>query len=186
MADYEVKSGVLLDLVMVLTPLSLLSFGGGPAILSGIHTEAVTVRGWLSEAEFVNLFAISRAAPGPGLMLSTLLGWKLSGWIGAMVATLALFVPSSLVFYTALKVTNAYRSRRWYRVMRQGLATVSVGLMIASCVILFRMADGGFLGALIILISLATMQLLPRIPTILLLSAGATTSIVWSGFAQLP
>ena len=167
----------LVGLVVVLTPLSLLSFGGGPSILAGLHAEAVSQRGWLTEAEFLDLFAISRAAPGPGLMLSTLIGWKLSGWIGAAVATVALFVPSSIVFYAALRVTNAHRDRHWYRAARHGLATVSVGLMIASCAILFRLAHGGAAGPLIIALALGLLHVFPRVPTIAVLLMGTAVAI---------
>ena len=84
----------LLGLILVFVPLSLLSIGGGPSILAGIE-NAVGARQWMSERDFLDLFAIARAAPGPGVLLVTLVGWKVAGISGAVVASLALFPPRS-------------------------------------------------------------------------------------------
>src|SRR5215831_7455519 len=77
----------LLALVLVFVPLSLLSIGGGASLLADMEHQSVGVQGWTTPREFADLFAISRAAPGPGTMLSTLIGWKAGGWAGAVTAT---------------------------------------------------------------------------------------------------
>ena len=101
-----------LALMAVFVPFSLTSIGGGPSVFAGIQHQAVDVHHWVSAREFVDLFAISRAAPGPGSMLVTLIGWKVAGWWGALVATLALFVPSSLLCYGVARVWNRHRGQR--------------------------------------------------------------------------
>jgi len=102
---------ILLALVLVFVPLSLLSIGGGASLLADMEHQSVTVRGWTSPREFADLFAISRAAPGPGTMLAVL---RISPggpavWAAAVVATvllllwprlhpLALFATSGALF----------------------------------------------------------------------------------------
>ncbi|MBV8122145.1 MAG: chromate transporter, partial [Alphaproteobacteria bacterium] len=76
----------LLTLVLVFVPLSLLSIGGGASLLADMEYQSVTIHGWTTPREFADLFAISRAAPGPGTMLSALIGWKAAGWGGAVTA----------------------------------------------------------------------------------------------------
>ena len=71
---------VLLALIFVFGPLSLLSIGGGASLLAEIEHQAVGVHHWTTQRQFADLFAISRAAPGPGTMLSALIGWKVAGW----------------------------------------------------------------------------------------------------------
>ena len=88
---------VLLALLAVFVPLSFASIGGGTSILAGIQHQAVDVHHWVTSREFVDMFAISRVAPGPGSMLTTLIGWHIAGWSGALVATLALCSPSWLL-----------------------------------------------------------------------------------------
>ena len=58
----------LLALVLVFVPLSLLSIGGGASLLADMEHQSVGVHGWTTPREFADLFAISRAAPGPGTM----------------------------------------------------------------------------------------------------------------------
>jgi chromate transporter len=55
----------LLGLFIVFAPLSLLSFGGGQAIVTDIQYQTVEVHGYLTNQQFADLFAVSRAAPGP-------------------------------------------------------------------------------------------------------------------------
>jgi chromate transporter len=84
----------LLGLVLVFAPLSALSFGGGQAIIADMQHQTVA-QGWLSDTEFADLFAISRAAPGPSTLISALIGWQVAGLVGALVATLAMYAFSS-------------------------------------------------------------------------------------------
>ncbi|MGH7004042.1 MAG: chromate transporter, partial [Alphaproteobacteria bacterium] len=93
----------LVTIALVFIPFSLTSIGGGGAIVAGIQHETVVVHAWLNSRDFLDVFAVSRAAPGPGMMLATVIGWKVAGWLGALVATLALFIPSSLLCYCVFK-----------------------------------------------------------------------------------
>src|SRR2546423_15207141 len=103
----EGDGNVLLALFAVFAPLSLLSFGGSNAVLADIAQQSVAVHGWVSEREFADFFALSRAAPGPGSMLVALIGWKVAGLSGALVATASLYLPGAVLVYGA--------SRGWRR-----------------------------------------------------------------------
>lgn len=89
----------LIGLILVFAPLSLLSFGGGQAIMADVKYQTVDVYGWLSDGQFTDLFAISRASPGPGTLIAALIGWQVDSLAGALVAVLAIYIPSSLVVY---------------------------------------------------------------------------------------
>src|ERR1700684_4658936 len=79
---------------------------------------------WFPPQEFVELFALARITPGPGSMLATLIGFKVAGLAGAAVATLALFVPSSVLCFLVARVWNRYRGRPWPQAFEAGLAPV--------------------------------------------------------------
>lgn len=131
----------LLALVLVFAPLSLVSLGGGPSIFAEMQRQSVEVHGWLTDAQFVDLFAISRAAPGPGSLIAALVGWQAAGFAGALVAALALYVPSSLLL---LGIGHWWRRRGdspVRRVVERGLAPIAVGLIFAGVVTLLQ-ADG--------------------------------------------
>ncbi|SFJ41317.1 chromate transporter [Phyllobacterium sp. CL33Tsu] len=173
----------LIAIALVFIPFSLTSIGGGSAIVAGIQHEAVTVHGWVSSREFLDLFAVSRAAPGPGMMLATVIGWRVAGWLGAAIATLALFVPSSMLCYAVFKLTNNHRQKRWHRAMREGLAPVGIGLIIAGIISLFRLSHGGPSAIAIIGLAAAIFLWMPRFPVLgVLVLGGLVAALAATGF----
>jgi len=133
----------LLALVVVFVPLSLLSIGGGASLLADMEHQSVTVHGWTTPREFADLFAISRVAPGPGTMLAALIGWKVAGWAGAVVATVALYLPSSLVVYGAARLWGRCRGSVWHAAVERGLAPVAAGLLLSGGIAVLRISPGG-------------------------------------------
>ena len=135
----------LLALILVFSPLSILSIGGGQATIPEIQHQTVMVHGWLTNDEFADLYAIARAAPGPSTLIVALIGWQVAGFLGALVATLAIFVPSSIVMYAASSwwLRNEHSAIR--KAIEQGLAPVAVGLIFAGMVIVLRAAHAGLL-----------------------------------------
>ena len=133
----------LLALVLVFAPLSLLSIGGGASLLADMEHQSVTVHGWTTAREFADLFAISRAAPGPGTMLSTLIGWKAAGWAGALTATVALYLPSSLLVYGAARLWGRWRGSVWPAAVERGLAPIAAGLVLSGGIAVLRVSPGG-------------------------------------------
>jgi chromate transporter len=128
----------LAELTLVFLPLSLVSIGGGPAVLAEMQHQAVAIHGWMTEREFLDLFAISRAAPGPGALIATLIGWKAAGWVGAVTVSIAFFVPTSLVAYGMAYVWNRWPSRMLQRTVEAGFAPIAPGLVLASAYIMLE------------------------------------------------
>jgi chromate transporter len=163
----------LLALALVFGPLSLLSIGGGASLLAEIEHQAVGIHHWTTRREFADLFAISRAAPGPGTMLSTLIGWKIAGWRGALTATVALYLPSSLLVYGAARVWGRWRGSPWHAAVERGLAPIAAGLVLAGGLAVLQVSGGAAVWATTIA---ATLVLLywPRLnPLILFALSGA-------------
>jgi len=133
----------LIALVLVFAPLSLLSIGGGASLLAEIEHQSVSVHAWTTQREFADLFAISRAAPGPGTMLSTLIGWKVAGLPGALTATVALYLPSSLLVYGAARLWGRWRGSVWHSAIERGLSPIAAGLILAGGIAVLRVSPGG-------------------------------------------
>ncbi len=125
-------SQTLMDLAVIFTQLSVLAFGGGNTILPEMQRQVVEVHQWMTAAEFSALFALGQAAPGPNLMVVTLVGWHVAGVWGLLVATLAKFGPSSLVTIAMLHVWQRLSDRPWLRHVQAGLLPVTTGLVAAS------------------------------------------------------
>ena len=131
----------LLVLVLVFAPLSLMSFGGGQAIIADMQHQTVDIHHWMTGPEFADFFALSRAAPGPSTLISALIGWKVAGPLGAIVAMLAIYIPSSLVVYGAVRWWHASNDSPWRGALERGLAPVAVGLVFAGAVAVMQAAQ---------------------------------------------
>lgn len=131
----------LTQLAIDLLPLSLLSVGGAMAVLPEMQRSVVEVHGWMTAAQFSELFGLANASPGPNVIVGTLIGWQVAGVPGALVATAALCVPSSLLTFAAFRVWERFRGKAWVRMIEQGLAPITVGLVLASGFLITRGAD---------------------------------------------
>ncbi len=161
-----------LSLILVFVPFSLVSIGGGASIFAGVQHQAVDVRQWVTAREFVDLFALSRAAPGPGSMLITLIGWKVAGLSGAFVATAALFVPSSVLCYVLARVWNAHRGKPWHKSLETGLAPIGTGLILAGVIAIMRITGAGAASWIAAGAAALVLAAWPRLHPIMLLAAG--------------
>jgi chromate transporter len=137
------REGSLLAIIAVLAPLSLVSIGGASSVYAPLQHQTVEVLQWLTPQEFIELFAIARVTPGPGTMLATLIGFKVAGLPGAAVATLALFVPSSVMCFLVAQVWSRYRGRPWHQAFEKGLAPIGIGLMFAGVLAMLRLGASG-------------------------------------------
>jgi chromate transporter len=121
--------------------LSLLAVGGGNAAIPEMHRQAVEVLGWMTDHQFADLFAIAQVAPGPNIIIVTLIGFHVAGIAGAIVATLAMCGPTSLLAYGMGHVWRRFEYAQWRVAIQSGLVPVSVGLIAASALILAQAAD---------------------------------------------
>jgi chromate transporter len=144
---------LLIQIARVFAVLSLVSIGGANAVLPEIRRQVVDVQGWMNDAVFANLFAISHAAPGPNIILVSLIGWQLAGLAGLLDATLAIMIPSCSLAFLAGRAVNRWSDRCWIGLLKEGLVAVALGLILASGISMMRTADHD---AMTTAISLAT------------------------------
>ena len=137
----KTDSATLLTLLLHFGLLSIAAIGGGNSAIPEIHRQAVEVSGWLTEREFADLFAISNAAPGPNFMISTLIGYHVAGPIGALVATLGMCGPSSVLAYYVSGTWEKFKYARWRMAIQTGLIPISIGLIGSAGIIVAQAAD---------------------------------------------
>jgi chromate transporter len=178
-----VRDNILLNLVVVLAPLSIAAIGGATGIYAPLQHQAVEVRQWLTPREFLDLFAIARVTPGPSSMLATLIGWKVAGLAGAVVATLALYIPSSALCYAVAQVWHRHRGKGWHTALERGLAPVGAGLIFAGLLAILRLSDAGPVTFAIVAVVAALLTWRPRLHPFPLLLGGAAVVLAarWTG-----
>ena len=125
--------------------LSLFAIGGGNATVPEMQRHAVEVAHWMTARQFADIFAIAQAAPGPNFLVSTLIGYHVAGFPGALIATFSLCGPSSVLAYFVSGTWERFRYARWRMAIQSGLVPISVGLIGASGVIVAQSADHHFL-----------------------------------------
>jgi|SRR5882672_6714031 len=123
---------ILAELAVRFSALSLVAIGGINAILPEIHRVVVDVEHWMGSAEFAELFALAQLAPGPNAMVVALVGWKVAGIAGALVATLAACGPSSLACYIAWHWADRLQQSKVRAMVQRALAPLAIGLITAS------------------------------------------------------
>lgn len=168
---------VLLQLFWLFALLSMLAFGGGAGVMPDIQRAAVDTYHWMTPGEFLDMFAISRAAPGPGSLIVLLIGQKAAGLPGAAVSFVAMFLPSCVVMHFVARFWHRAAHSAWRDVVEKALAPVAIGLTFASGLALMRATEDGILPYLIT-IGGAGVFAFTRIGPLWMLGAGAATMLL--------
>ncbi|POR54731.1 chromate transporter [Paraburkholderia eburnea] len=174
-------NATLLALATIFSQLSLLAFGGGNTILPEMQRQVVEVHHWMPAREFSALFALAQAAPGPNMMIVTLVGWHVAGWAGMLVTSVAKFGPSSLVTIAALHAWDRFKDRPWRRIAQRGLVPVTAGLVAASAVLIAKASDPSWIAWAVTGVC-AVLAFRTKIHPLWLLAAGSLIGL--TGFGQ--
>jgi chromate transporter len=169
------------DLFISLLLVGLQSFGGGSSTLGLIHQLAVQ-RGWLSEEEFTRTWALVQLAPGINLIkLTILIGYRLRGWVGALVAASGLLLPSSAVTVLMTAGFASVRDLPWIQAMLKGILPAVIGVSLATGIQMVdpqlrrahREGTMRLIAHIFILVSAALLIGIAKVsPVIILVSAG--------------
>jgi len=169
-------SEVLAELAVDFSLLSLFAVGGVVTVLPELHRGVVEVHGWMTSTEFAQLFALAQASPGPNILVVSLIGWKVAGLAGAVVATAAVCAPSSILTYGVSQVWQRFRDARWRKTVEDGLVPLTVGLMLAGSFLITLGADQSTMGFIITAVTAAAV-LGTRIHPLWLLAAGGLVGL---------
>jgi chromate transporter len=137
------------QLVILFGSLSLMSIGGGNAVLPEMHLRAVNQQHWVSNAQFADLFSISQTAPGPSILIVGMVGYAaglpvggvLGGILGGVIATAAMVIPAASLVYAITLFWQKAEQSKWRIAVEKGFAPLTVGLILASSLVMSRSAD---------------------------------------------
>ena len=100
-----------LSLFLTMLKIGLFTFGGGYAMIALLENEFVEKKKWLEKDEFLDVAAIAESTPGPiAINAATYIGYKNSGMIGSMIATLGICIPSFAIIYAISLFFDAFLS----------------------------------------------------------------------------
>lgn len=126
------KLGLLLTIASIFLRIGAVTFGGGYVMVPLIEAEVVQTHGWLTHREFVEAFALGQITPGPVLITATFIGYKVAGTLGALVATVSIFLPSLVLTIVAGSSLRRFRANRQVQAFLRGVTPAVVGLLVAA------------------------------------------------------
>ena len=168
---------VVAQLILTFGVLSLLSIGGANATIQEIHRQIVDQLHWMDDATFVSLTTIGQTAPGPNVLIVSMIGWHMAGVVGLLVATIAIVLPSSLLALGIGKLMTRYARLAWIGQVRRALAPIALGLMLASGYVMAHAAYVGWLSLALVAAATAAITLTRASPPVLILG-GALVGLV--------
>ena len=130
-------------LARVFAYLSLLTVGGGMAAFPEMKVLTVEAHQWLTFPQLIHIYSVGQMAPGPNMMMIVVIGQWAGGFLGAIVTLFAFFGPTALLAFTVGRLWKRLEHWPWRRSIQEGLAPVSIGLLLAGC---FTMAKGSITG----------------------------------------
>jgi chromate transporter len=157
--------------------LSFVAFGGATALLPEMHRVVVDQHQWLDDTTFTHLYAIAQAAPGPNVLVVTLIGWKVAGLAGALVATLAMCLPMSVLIYLLIDRWESFAGKRWQRAISIGVAPLAVGLVFSGATLIAQSAGLG-LAAWGLLVATVVANLKTKLHPLWFIGAGALLGLL--------
>ena len=123
---------IYLELFLTFFRIGLFTFGGGYAMLPLIQ-DAVLQNAWLSEEAIVNFIAVSESTPGPIMVnLATYIGSSQAGFLGAVVATLAVVFPSFLIILLVTALLKTALKNKYVQAVLRGLKPCVIGIVLAT------------------------------------------------------
>ena len=131
---------IYIQLFLVYFKIGIFGFGGGYAMLSLIQHEVVEKMGWLTDAQFTDIVAISQMTPGPvGINSATYIGYVASGNVfGSIVATFSICLPSFILMLFVSRILIRFKENLWVQALFNGLRPAIVGLIAAAALSLMN------------------------------------------------
>jgi chromate transporter len=175
------KMGLLIALSSIFLRVGAVTFGGGFVMIPLIEADVVEAKQWLTHQEFADATALGQLTPGPVLITATFIGYRVAGTLGALVATVAIFLPAFLMTLAAGSSLRRFRANRQVQAFLRGVTPAVVGLLVAAALGVGRAGIHSWIG---VLIMLACMFILLRFkPNPFWVIAGAGIARVLFGIA---
>ena len=127
------------NLARIFSNISLTLFGGGYVFIPYLDKIIVEQLGWLTQREFIDSIAMGQITPGPILITATFIGYKINGIVGAFIATIAIFLPSSVIIIFFSRVYYFFKKNAFFKIVIKGFKIGIIGLICyAGYIIMFR------------------------------------------------
>lgn len=155
------RSKSLFALFISMLKIGMFTFGGGYAMIHLLDNEFVTKRQWIDSDEFTDLVAIAESTPGPiAINCSTYIGYKKEKFLGALVATLGMCIPSFTIIYLISLFFDTFLTVPWINSAFKGIQICVVFLIFSAGIKMLRKVKKTPLGITAMTLTLVSTVLL--------------------------
>jgi chromate transporter len=147
------KIALLLTLSTLFLRVGAVTFGGGFVMIPLIEAEVVDTHHWLTHQEFADATALGQVTPGPVLITATFIGYRVAGTLGAIVATISIFLPSFLMTVVAGSSLARFHNNTLVQSFLKGVTPAVVCLLVAAGISIGRSGIHSWVGMLIAIVA---------------------------------
>ncbi|MDQ3539383.1 MAG: chromate efflux transporter [Chloroflexota bacterium] len=156
-----------------------LLYGSGYVLVAFLRNDLVERLGWITERQLLDAIAVGQFTPGPVFTTATFVGYLAGGFSGAILATIAIFLPAFVFVAIVHPLLDRLTHLPWVRPILDGINVAAIGLMAAVAVILSRDAIVDPLTGILAVVALVLLVRF-KVNSALLILAGAAISILLS------
>jgi len=185
MSDATEKKTSLWSLFITFAKVGVMTFGGGYAMLPILEREVVTNHGWSTSEQMLDYYAIGQCTPGViAVNVSTFVGYKTRGIMGAIVATLGIVFPSLVIITALASVLKMFQDNVYVSKAFAGIRIAVCALMASAVIKLSKKAVSGVSTAIIAVASLLLEIFLGVSPIIIVASVVVFGIIMYFTFVR--
>lgn len=131
---WSVNAALLLKLFITFAGMSLFLFGGGYVFIPLIQHTVVESNAWLTKQEFVDAIAMSQIMPGPIVLSTVFIGYKVAGFLGALVATIGIFLPPGILMILGTHVLTRIKKSALIKAVLRGIRPAIIGMIVSAVI----------------------------------------------------
>lgn len=162
-----------LKLFLSIFKIGTFTFGGGYAMIPLIEEEVVVNKGWISKEEFLDILVVSQSLPGAlAVNTSVFLGYKIGGFIGAMVALLAVILPSFLIILIIAVFFMKFRDNYYVNAAFKGITAAVPMLVLIGAISLSKGLEKNIRTLIIIIIGIIALAFFNIHPVLVIIISG--------------
>lgn len=174
-------TGAIWELFVVFFKIGMFTFGGGYAMIPIMQREIIHVQGWMEPMEFLDIVGVAEMTPGViAVNMATFLGYRVGdGILPAIVATLGVIIPSTVIVYVMSKFVQRFRESAYVKRALEFIRPVVLGMIASAAILLFRDAITDWIGVLIAAVAFYLSAFRRINPILILVGMGVVGFLVY-------
>lgn len=156
------------------------TFGGGYAMIAILEDELVAKKKWITSEDMLDMLVIAESTPGViAVNTATSVGYRVHGFLGALVATLGVVLPSFLIIFGLSFAIEAFQDNTWYKAAFTGIQACVTILIVNAFIKMSKQLNKDVFSVLLLLAAFAV-AVFTDFNVIFLIFIGGVLGVIYS------